>query len=155
MVDSRYLPWYYDDNSTIIVFNRHECVRIHAGGAYAIVSRSLGRETGGVVGFMLYLAQSFAITMYIFGFREGWLGVFPTHSALLIDLCAFVSMVVIVRFFTDLAFKLQYLIFGITILSVLSVSWKPFDTRWSKLIGKLRTKFMKTSGLFLRYTFLL
>ena len=105
-------------------------VRIHAGGAYAIVFRSLGRETGGVVGFMLYLAQSFAITMYIFGFREGWLGVFPTHSALLIDLCAFVSMVVIVRFFTDLAFKLQYLIFGITILSVLSVSWKPFDTRW-------------------------
>ena len=108
-------------------------VRIHAGGAYAIVSRSLGREAGGVVGFMLYLAQSFAITMYIFGFREGWMGVFPTHSPLVIDLCAFVSMVVIVRFFTDLAFKLQYIIFGITILSVLSVSWKPFDTRWNDI----------------------
>ena len=108
-------------------------VRIHAGGAYAIVSRSLGREAGGVVGFMLYLAQSFAITMYIFGFREGWMGVFPTHSPLVIDLCAFVSMVVIVRFFTELAFKLQYIIFGITILSVLSVSWKPFDTRWDDI----------------------
>ena len=108
-------------------------VRIHAGGAYAIVSRSLGRETGGVVGFMLYLAQSFAITMYIFGFREGWLGVFPAHNPLLVDLLAFVGMVVIVRFFTDLAFKLQYIIFGITILSVLSVSWKPFETRWTDI----------------------
>lgn len=108
-------------------------VRIHAGGAYAIVTRSLGKEAGGVVGFMLYLAQSLAITMYIFGFREGWLGVFPTHDPLLIDLCAFVGMVVIVRFFTDLAFQLQYLIFAITILSVLSVSWKPFDTRWVEI----------------------
>ena len=71
--------------------------------------------------------------MYIFGFREGWMGVFPTHSPLVIDLCTFVSMVVIVRFFTELAFKLQYVIFGITILSVLSVSWKPFDTRWDDI----------------------
>jgi len=108
-------------------------VRIHAGGAYAIVTRSLGKEAGGVVGFMLYLAQSLAITMYIFGFREGWLGVFPTHDPLLIDLCAFIGMVVIVRFFTDLAFQLQYLIFAITILSVVSVSWKPFDTRWTEI----------------------
>ncbi len=108
-------------------------VRLHAGGAYAIVSRSLGREAGGVVGFMLYLAQSLAITMYIFGFREGWLGIFPDHDPLWIDLSAFVGMVVIVRFFTDLAFQLQYLIFAITILSVLSVSWKPFDTRWSDI----------------------
>ena len=108
-------------------------VRIHAGGAYAIVSRSLGRETGGVVGFMLYLAQSLAITMYIFGFREGWLAVFPTHDPLLIDLMAFAGMVIIVRFFTNLAFQLQYLIFAITILSVLSVSWKPFDARWEEI----------------------
>ncbi len=105
-------------------------VRLHAGGAYAIVSRSLGREAGGVVGFMLYLAQSLAITMYIFGFREGWLGIFPDHDPLWIDVFAFGGMVIIVRFFTNLAFQLQYLIFAITILSVLSVSWKPFDTRW-------------------------
>ena len=46
--------------------------RLHAGGAYAIISRSLGMETGASIGIALYLAQSFAVTMYIIGFREGW-----------------------------------------------------------------------------------
>ncbi len=108
-------------------------VRLHAGGAYSIISRSLGKETGGAVGFMLYLAQSLAIVMYIFGFREGWLGLFPTHSPFLIDVLCFVAMMIIVRFFRDLAFQLQYLIFGITILSVLSVSKQPFETRWEDI----------------------
>ncbi|MGM0546308.1 MAG: amino acid permease, partial [Bacteroidota bacterium] len=48
-------------------------IRIKAGGAYSIISQSLGLEVGGSVGVPLYLAQTFAITMYIFGFREGWL----------------------------------------------------------------------------------
>lgn len=108
-------------------------VRLHAGGAYAIISRSLGKETGGTVGFMLYLAQSLAIVMYIFGFREGWLGLFPTHTPIIIDILCFIVMMVIVRFFQDLAFKLQYLIFAITILSVASVSHVPFNTHWSSV----------------------
>ena len=108
-------------------------VRLHAGGAYAIISRSLGKETGGTVGFMLYLAQSLAIVMYIFGFREGWLGLFPTHTPIVIDVLCFIAMMVIVRFFQDLAFKLQYLIFAITILSVASVSHIPFNTHWSSV----------------------
>ena len=46
--------------------------RLHAGGAYGIISRSLGIEAGSSIGIALYLAQTLAITMYIFGFREGW-----------------------------------------------------------------------------------
>ena len=46
--------------------------QIKAGGAYAIIARSLGLEIGTTVGLALYLAQTLAITMYIFGFREGW-----------------------------------------------------------------------------------
>ena len=34
--------------------------RLHAGGAYAIISRSLGLEAGACIGVALYLAQSFA-----------------------------------------------------------------------------------------------
>ena len=32
--------------------------RLHAGGAYAIISRSLGLETGACIGTALYFAQS-------------------------------------------------------------------------------------------------
>ena len=102
--------------------------RLHAGGAYAIISQSLGKETGGAVGLMLYLAQSMAIVLVIFGFREGWLSVFPTHSAFLVDILCFFSLLMIVVLNTDLAFRLQILVFIVTMLSVISVSWAPFQS---------------------------
>lgn len=46
-------------------------IRIGAGGAYAIVSQSLGLEVGGSLGIPRYLSQALAISLYIFGFREG------------------------------------------------------------------------------------
>lgn len=42
-------------------------IRIGAGGAYAIVSQSLGLEIGGALGIPRYLSQALAITMYVFG----------------------------------------------------------------------------------------
>lgn len=101
-------------------------VRLHAGGAYAIISRSIGKEAGGAVGFMLYMAQTLAIVMYIFGFREGWLSIFPNHDGLWVDLLCFIGLVAIVQYSTTLAFRLQYIVFAITILSVVSVSMVPF-----------------------------
>ena len=56
-------------------------IRIGAGGAYAIVSQALGLEVGGSLGIPRYISQGLAVTMYIFGFREGWLGIFPDHNA--------------------------------------------------------------------------
>ena len=102
--------------------------RLHAGGAYAIIRRSLGLETGGSIGIMLYLAQSLAIVMYIFGFREGWLAIFPSHPALLIDMLCFICVFAIARISTQTAFRLQYAIITITMLSILSVSWAPFES---------------------------
>src|SRR6056297_3532315 len=64
-------------------------IRVGAGGAFNIISQSLGLEVGGSVGVPLYLSQALAVSMYIFGFRAGWLWVFPEHSPLLVDLMAF------------------------------------------------------------------
>ncbi|MEM8601186.1 MAG: Na-K-Cl cotransporter, partial [Bacteroidota bacterium] len=44
-------------------------IRIGAGGAYSIISQSLGLEVGGSVGIPLYLSQALAVAMYVFGFR--------------------------------------------------------------------------------------
>ena len=52
-------------------------IKIGAGGAYAIISQSLGLEIGGSLGIPRYASQGLAVTMYIFGFREGWLSIFP------------------------------------------------------------------------------
>lgn len=96
-------------------------IRIKAGGAFSIIAQSLGLEAGGAIGIPLYIAQAFAVAMYIFGFREGWLWLFPTHPALLIDLATFLFIFVIANISTDFAFKIQYVILAIIALSIVSI----------------------------------
>lgn len=97
-------------------------IRIKAGGAYSIISQSLGLEVGGSVGIPLYLAQTLAITMYIFGFREGWQYIFPDHPALLIDFLVFGILFVIAFVSAKLAFRIQYLILAVIIAALISVA---------------------------------
>lgn len=96
-------------------------IRIGAGGAYSIISQSLGLEVGGSVGIPLYLSQALAVTMYIFGFREGWLWVFPDHPPLLIDLVTFAVIFGIAYASAGLAFRVQYGILAVIIGSLISV----------------------------------
>jgi len=96
-------------------------IRIGAGGAYAIVSQALGLEVGGSLGIPRYVSQGLAVTMYIFGFREGWLGIFPDHNAFLVDVVVFGILFVIAYISANLAIKTQFIIMGIIILSLVSI----------------------------------
>ena len=60
-------------------------IRIESGGAFSIISQSLGLEIGGSIGIPLYFSQACVVAMYIFGFRDGWLWIFADHSPILID----------------------------------------------------------------------
>ena len=95
--------------------------RIGAGGPYAIISKSLGLEIGGSVGVPLYLSQALAVSMYIFGLREGWNWVFPNHPPLVIDLVAFALILGIAYVSADLAFKVQYWVLAVIALSLVAI----------------------------------
>ncbi len=45
-------------------------MHVGVGGAYYIISRSLGLEFGGAIGVPLFLAQVLSVTLYAFGFAE-------------------------------------------------------------------------------------
>lgn len=96
-------------------------IRIGAGGAYAIISQSLGLEVGGSLGIPRYISQGLAVTMYIFGFREGWLGIFPAHDPFLVDLVVFAVLITIAYISANLAIKTQYVIMVIIIASLVSI----------------------------------
>ncbi|NND71385.1 MAG: Na-K-Cl cotransporter [Rhodothermales bacterium] len=97
-------------------------IRIGSGGAYAIVSQSLGLEVGGSLGIPRYISQALAITLYIFGFREGWLWVFPDHHPLVIDLVVFVTIWLIAYKSADLAIKTQYVIMAVIAGALVSIA---------------------------------
>lgn len=97
-------------------------IRIGAGGAFNIISQSLGLEVGGSIGIPLYLAQTLAVSMYIFGFRAGWQWIFPHHPALLVDLAVFGILFAIAFISAGLAFRIQYLILVVIVLSLISIA---------------------------------
>ncbi len=96
-------------------------IRIGAGGAYSVISQSLGIEMGGSIGVPLYLSQVLATTMYIFGFREGWAWIFETHPPLLVDVGLLVVLFGIAFVSAGLAFKVQYVIAAVILAALVSV----------------------------------
>ncbi|HSO22307.1 MAG TPA: amino acid permease [Chondromyces sp.] len=102
-------------------------IRIGAGGAFSVISQSLGLEVGGSIGIPFYISQALAVAMYIFGFRAGWLHLFPDHPALLVDLLAFALLFAIGYISAGLAFKIQYLILAVIIGSLASIAAAGFS----------------------------
>ncbi|SHJ43264.1 transporter, cation-chloride cotransporter (CCC) family (TC 2.A.30) [Arenibacter nanhaiticus] len=96
-------------------------VRIGSGGAFSLISQSLGLEIGGAIGIPFYFAQAIAVAMYIFGFREGLQILIPNVNPVLLDLCVFGLVMAIAFISTSFAFKIQYVILGIIVLSLVSI----------------------------------
>lgn len=102
-------------------------IRVGAGGAFSIISQSLGLEVGGSVNLPFYVAQAISAAFYIFAFSEGWLRIFPSHSAGLVTFIAFGICFGIAFFSVNLAARLRYPILFIIAFSLLSVFLGAFD----------------------------
>lgn len=130
-------------------------IRIGAGGAYAIISQSLGLEVGGSLGIPRYISQGLAVTMYIFGFREGWLMIFPDHPAFVVDLIVFLVIYGIAYKSADLAIRTQYLIMVVIIASLASIVFAAYNDSmyqstvealsWGSFQGAPETNFRGTN----------
>lgn len=101
-------------------------IRIGAGGAYSIISKSLGLEVGGAIGLPLFLSQTLAVTLYVFGFRAGWLDIFPDHPAIVVDLAIFAAVFGIAYTSAAFAFRVQYVILGIVAISLIAIAVAAF-----------------------------
>ncbi len=95
-------------------------IKIGAGGAYSIISKSLGLEAGGSIGIPLYIAQTLSAALYIIGFTEAWLGVWPHHWPLLISVIAWTGLLVVTAVSAQLAIRMQYIIMAIVGISIVS-----------------------------------
>ncbi|KAJ8777433.1 hypothetical protein J1605_014816 [Eschrichtius robustus] len=58
---------------------------VFTGGAYYLISRSLGPEFGGAIGLIFAFANAVAVAMYVVGFAETVVELLKEHSILMID----------------------------------------------------------------------
>ncbi|WP_051188878.1 amino acid permease [[Leptolyngbya] sp. PCC 7376] len=93
---------------------------VRVGGAYYMISRSLGLETGGAVGIPLYFAQAFSVALYTIGFAESVVRVFPNLSQLYVALIVTVLVGILAITSASIAIKAQYFIMAAIALSLIS-----------------------------------
>lgn len=105
-------------------------VRLGAGGVFSLIAQSLGLETGGAIGIPLYLAQTLSAGLYLYGFTETWLHIFPDHPQWLVLGAVYFVVAVTVSFTQQLAFRLQgaVLFVGIASLATVALGMPMFET---------------------------
>ena len=96
-------------------------MRMEGGGAYYMLSRSLGLESGAALGIPLALAQAVGVSFYISGFAEALVEGIPQLSGVdprYIGLGTLLVITVVASRSADIAMKAQYFIMGAIVLSL-------------------------------------
>ena len=96
---------------------------VGAGGAYFMISRSLGAPTGAAVGIPLFLAQALSITFYIVGFTESLAPLIPPEilerfPPWMISTAVNLILTGISLKSAQLAIRTQYLVMAAIVLSL-------------------------------------
>ncbi|MEO1132179.1 MAG: Na-K-Cl cotransporter [Cyanobacteria bacterium J06639_1] len=109
---------------------------VKAGGAYYMISRSLGIETGGAVGIPLYFAQAISVALYAIGFAESLVRTFSFLDQQLVAAVTAILVTGLAIASAQVAIKAQYFIMGGIVLSLLSfVFGKPLEATEIEMFG--------------------
>ena len=92
--------------------------KVGGGGAYFMISRSLGLEIGGSIGVPLFFAQAVSVAFYAIGFSESLLSFFPDLNVKLVAAVVITLLFALTWRSSSIAFKAQNVIFVILALSL-------------------------------------
>ena len=97
-------------------------MRVKGGGAYYLISRSLGVEFGGVIAVFFYIAQAVAVTMYVIGFTEALFSAFPALELSFRTVATLTNIVVFICVYIGAGWtiRIQYGILAIMLISIVS-----------------------------------
>ncbi len=96
--------------------------QVRIGGAYYMISRALGIESGGAIGIPLYIALALSVALYVVGFAESVVGVFPDLSVQWVGLITTIGVTALALVSAKAAIRAQYIIMiaiGISLISLI------------------------------------
>ena len=99
-------------------------MRMKGGGAYFILSRSLGLEAGAALGMPLALSQAICVSFYVAGFAEALVNsqipIFANLDTRIVGLVTLGILSLVSTLSADIALKSQYAIMAAIVLSLVS-----------------------------------
>ena len=106
--------------------------RVRGGGAYFLISRSLGVEYGGAIGILFFLAQAISVAMYVLGFSEAMAATFPSLADDAPAIATFINLLTFVCVYIGAGWtiKVQYVILtvlGAALLSFYAGAFQAFS----------------------------
>lgn len=102
--------------------------KVKTGGAYYMISRSLGIESGGAIGISLYFAQALSVALYTVGFAESVVQVFPELNEKLLGIVTTILIALLALGSAKAAIRAQYVIMvGIAISLVCLIFGSPLE----------------------------
>lgn len=93
-------------------------MKMSGGGAYYLISRSLGIEFGGAIGILSCLSQLCSISLCVTGFSLSVHEFFPTTSLFVVKVATLTTLFLISYVSTNLAIKTQIFIFATLAASI-------------------------------------
>jgi amino acid permease len=102
-------------------------MKVEAGGAYFMISRSLGVEAGATIGLPLFISQALGISFYIVGFSESIAAFLPSLNPTIIGVVTLVILTIVAYLSADLALKMQIGVFAVIALSLIAFFVGPWD----------------------------
>jgi amino acid transporter len=94
--------------------------RLHGGLQELLISRSLGLEAGGAIGIPLFLSQALRVALYMIGFTEAWIRLFPGHNIQLVSSMVLLCLLVLSYTGANVAMKVQYVIMAVMVFPLVS-----------------------------------
>jgi len=112
---------------------------VKGGGAYFLISRSIGSEFGGSIGITLYLAQAISVSLYIIGFTEAFCATFALGAyATQIALAVCVIMFGITYVGASWAIRVQFVVLAALLVSIASfVVGGLLNVQWGDFWGRV------------------
>ncbi len=124
--------------------------QIKGGGAYFLISRSLGVEFGGAIGIVFFLAQAISCAMYVIGFTEAFRAVMGDGVDFKVIAVATNTVVFVCVFIgVSWAIKVQYFILATLATALISFFIGGFEAfSWANVSTNLMPSYVDNESLF-------